>query len=103
MKKIIVFVPKSHIEQVKEALFKAGAGRIGNYDKCCFETVGMGQFRPLKGSQAFIGKVGELEKVEEVKLELVCENNLIQGALSEMIEAHPYEIPAYEVYSLDDC
>ncbi|WP_127716396.1 NGG1p interacting factor NIF3 [Halobacteriovorax sp. HLS] len=101
MKKIIVFVPIDHKEILKESMFKAGAGRIGNYDSCCFETVGVGQFRPLKGSDAFIGSVGLLESVQEVKLEMVCQDEIISSVIGAMKQSHPYETIAYEVYSIE--
>ncbi|PIK15803.1 NGG1p interacting factor NIF3 [Halobacteriovorax sp. JY17] len=102
MKKIVFFVPIDHSEAVKEAVFKAGAGKIGHYDQCCFETLGTGQFRPLEGSSAFLGLVGEVEKVEEMRVEMVCENNLIGSVIDALKIAHPYETPAYEVYSLEE-
>ncbi len=102
MKKIVFFVPIDHSEVVKEAVFKAGAGKIGNYDQCCFETLGTGQFRPLEGSSAFLGSVGDVKKVAETRVEMVCENNLIDGVIDALKVAHPYETPAYEVYTLED-
>ena len=97
MFQIIVFIPKSHKEAVKQAMFQAGAGMLGNYDSCCFEHPGMGQFRPLKNSNAFIGEVGKLEHVEEVKVEMMCEEPALKKAIEAMIAAHPYETPAYYV------
>jgi len=102
VKKIVFFVPFEHSNSVKEALFSVGAGKIGNYDKCCFETKGIGQFRPLVGSSAFLGEVGEIEKVDEVKIEMVCENNLIRSVVAKLKESHPYETPAYEVYTIEE-
>ncbi len=89
------YVPKTHLEVVKEAVFKAGAGRIGNYDYCSFEIEGLGQFRPLKGSQPFLGNQDKIEKVLEVKVEVVCEENLLQQIVESLKAAHPYETPAY--------
>lgn len=101
MKKIIVFCPVKETETVKKAMFSAGAGKIGNYDQCCFETMGTGQFRPLSGSNAYVGECNKLEKVEEIKLEMVCENSLLDSSIKAMKSAHPYEEVAFEVYSLD--
>lgn len=98
MYRINVYVPQSHVETVKQALFAAGAGRIGLYEHCCWQSQGTGQFKPMQGSDAFIGQVDVLEQVEEVKLELVCEQDHIKKALTAMINAHPYEEPAYDVY-----
>ena len=102
MYKLCVFVPESHLTPVKTALFKAGAGKIGNYDQCCWQTLGQGQFRALENSQPFIGKQGQLEVVDEYKLELVVEDALIKSIIKEMKQAHPYEQPAYDVWLLAD-
>lgn len=90
-----VYVPISHVEKVKLALFAAGAGRIGNYDSCCWQTTGVGQFRPLLGSTPHIGQTDELEQVEEVKLELVCQKADLQAVEMALRQAHPYETPAF--------
>ena len=100
--KLIFFVPEQQADLVKLAIFKAGAGRIGNYDQCCWQTVGQGQFRPLLGSAPFIGEQEVLERVKEIKVELVCENSLIRQAVKALKAAHPYEEPAYEVYKLEN-
>ncbi len=89
------YVPVSDAEKVKQALFKAGAGRIGNYDHCCFETTGIGQFRPLENSDPTIGSIGTLEKVEELKVELVVEDDLWSKVREALLDSHPYETPAY--------
>ncbi len=96
--RISIYVPESHLEPVKEALFAAGAGRAGDYDRCCWQTQGQGQFRPLEGSEPFIGEQGRDEVVAEYKIELVCDGDHIINAVQAMIEAHPYESPAYDVY-----
>ena len=101
MYKLCFFVPDSHLERVKEALFEAGAGRIGNYDRCCWQILGQGQFRPLPGSNPHIGSTGALERVEEWKVELVVEQSLIQDTVAALKAAHPYETPAYEVHRLE--
>lgn len=102
MYKLSYFVPESHLDQTKRALFEAGAGKIGDYDSCAWQCQGQGQFRPLAGSDPFLGSAGELEKVSEYKVELVCEDGLIHSALAALKEAHPYEEPAYEVYRIED-
>lgn len=101
MYKLCYFVPESHLEQTKQALFDAGAGRIGDYDSCAWQCGGEGQFRPLAGSDPFLGSQGELERVREFKVELVCSDELIKPALDALKQAHPYEEPAYEVYRLE--
>lgn len=101
MFKLCYFVPESHLEQTKQALFEAGAGKIGDYDCCAWQCEGQGQFRPLAGSTPFLGSQGELETVREFKVELVCEQGLISHALAALRRAHPYEEPAYEVFRLE--
>lgn len=102
MYKLSFFVPEDHLEDVKAAVFATGAGRIGDYDHCCWQVLGQGQFRPLKGSNPFIGNQGDLETVSEWKVELVCEDQLITAAVSALKRAHPYEEPAYDVWVLED-
>jgi hypothetical protein len=99
--KLAFFVPPSHVEQVKNAVFAAGAGRIGDYDQCSWQVLGQGQFRPLGGSQPFIGQAGEVERVEEWKVELVVADELIQPVVAALKQSHPYETPAYEVWRLE--
>jgi hypothetical protein len=95
MIQVTVFVPINHKELVKAVMFEAGGGKIGNYDSCCFEQAGLGQFRPLAGSQAFVGKVNQLEIVEEVRIEMVCEDSSYSQVVAAMKASHPYETPAY--------
>lgn len=102
MYKLAFFVPVAEAEAVKEAVFATGAGRIGDYEACCFQTRGTGQFRPLEGADPHIGRVGDLEQVEELKVELVCEDALIHEALAALKSAHPYEEPAFDVWRLAD-
>ncbi|KPW73103.1 MULTISPECIES: Nif3-like dinuclear metal center hexameric protein [Pseudomonas syringae group] len=102
MYKLAFFVPPSHVDGVKSALFAAGAGRIGAYDQCAWQVLGHGQFRPLDGSQPFIGQSGEVERVEEWKVELVVADDLIQQVVAALKQSHPYEMPAYEVWRLED-
>lgn len=102
MYKLAFFVPVEDAEPVKEAVFASGAGRIGDYEACCFQTRGTGQFRPLAGADPHIGRVGDLERVEELKVELVCRDARIRDAVAALKAAHPYEEPAYEVWKLED-
>lgn len=95
MIQVTVFVPISHKELVKAAMFGAGGGKIGNYDSCCFEQVGVGQFRPLVGSQAFVGSINQVEIVEEVRIEMVCDEAQYKQVIEAMKSSHPYETPAY--------
>ena len=100
MFKICVYVPENSVEKVKQALFEAGAGRIGNYDSCCWQTAGIGQFRPLQNSNPAIGDINQLEHVNEIKIELVCADDLVKPAVQAMRLAHPYEEPAFDVWQL---
>ena len=102
MYKLAFFVPPSHVEQVKSAVFAAGAGRIGAYDQCSWQVLGQGQFRPLDGSQPFIGRGGVVEQVQEWKVELVVADELIQQVVTALKQSHPYETPAYEVWRLEN-
>jgi len=100
MYKLAFFVPESHLEHVKTAVFTAGAGRVGNYDQCCWQALGMGQFRPLAGSNPFIGTIQQLEKILEYRVEMVCTDELINAAITALRSAHPYEEPAIDVWKL---
>ncbi len=102
MYKLCFFVPETHLEQVKTTVFATGAGRIGDYDSCCWQTRGQGQFRPLEGSNPFLGQQGAIEQVDEYKVELVCADHLIEAAVEALFEGHPYEEPAYDVYRLEE-
>jgi len=102
MYKVCVFVPETAVEQVKQAMFKAGAGKIGDYDSCCWQTLGQGQFRPLEGSSPFIGEQDRIETVAEFRIEMVCTDELIKDAVAAMKNSHPYEEPAYDVWKLED-
>jgi hypothetical protein len=100
--KLAFFVPASHVDVVKAAVFAAGGGRIGDYDHCAWQTLGHGQFRPLDGSQPFLGQTGQVEVVEEWKVELVVADELIAQVVAALRQSHPYETPAYEVWRLAD-
>lgn len=102
MYKLCFYVPESHLQAVKQAVFSAGGGCIGAYDSCCWQTLGLGQFRPLAGSQPFIGQSGQLQQVPEWKVELVVADELIKCAVKALQQAHPYETPAYEIWRLAD-
>jgi hypothetical protein len=102
MYKICVFVPENAAEQVKQAMFAAGAGKIGAYDCCCWQTLGQGQFRPLEGSSPTIGTQNSVETVAEYRIEMVCEDSLIKVAVAAMKSSHPYEEPAYDVWKLEN-
>ena len=100
MHQLVFYVPEAHLEQVKDACFGAGAGRYRHYDSCSFQTRGQGQFRPVAGSQPFLGTSGALETVDEFRVELVCEDALILAVVEALLAAHPYEEPAFSVFPL---
>ena len=105
MVKLCFYVPVDAAEHVKAAVFASGAGTIGNYESCCWQVEGQGQFKPLAGAQPAIGQVDQLETVAEVKIEMVCTDRQIKTAVKALIAAHPYEEPAYhfwQVQTLDD-
>ena len=102
MYKLTVFVPEEALEQVKSALFAAGAGKIGDYEQCCWQVQGVGQFMPLAGSNPHIGAQDSLEKVSEWRVEMVIANAYIKQVIEALKQAHPYETPAYDVIEVLD-
>ncbi len=95
--KIEFYVPESHLEAVKTAMFAAGAGRVGDYDSCAWQTRGQGQFRPLDGASPYLGQKGAVEAVTEYKVEMVCGAEQAAAVLAAMKQAHPYEEVAHSV------
>lgn len=102
MYKLTVFIPETALEVVKSALFDAGAGSIGNYQQCCWQVKGMGQFMPLSGSDPHIGTQDKLETVEEWRVEMVVDKDRITEVLAVLKQVHPYETPAYDVIEVQD-
>jgi len=105
MFRISTYIPQEQVEDVKEAMFAAGAGRFQKYDCCAWQTQGTGQFRPLEGSEPFIGEEMVIETVAEYKVEMVCDARYLKEVVETLILTHPYEEPAYEIYefkTLDD-
>lgn len=98
MHKLVFFVPETHKERVKQAVFEAGAGRFDGYDCCSWETLGNGQFRPLEGSQPFIGEQGQIEQVSEYRVEVICADDQLRTIITALLLAHPYETPAYDCW-----
>lgn len=101
-KKIAVFVPSDYADAVREAMTRAGAGFIGKYRDCSFMSKGVGTFRPLEGSKPFKGEVGELEKADEYKLETIVPENDVSTVVNAMLEVHPYEEAAYDIYNIEN-
>ncbi|HEX4869141.1 MAG TPA: NGG1p interacting factor NIF3 [Moraxellaceae bacterium] len=101
MYKITFYVPESHLEAVKAALFEAGAGRLGDYDRCAWQVKGQGQFRPLPGSDPYLGRQGEVEVVDEFRVEMICPDAQLQAAVAALRASHPYETPAFDLVRLE--
>lgn len=102
MYKLCVFVPEHAADLVKQAMFEAGAGKIGDYDCCCWQVQGLGQFRPLAGSSPTIGRHNQTETVVEFRIEMVCADEYIEDAVAALKKSHPYEEPAYDVWKLEN-
>ena len=94
------YVPKSHLEKTKSAIFASGAGNIGNYSNCAWQTKGTGQFKPELKSNAYIGKIGKIAKVTEYKVETICSARYLKKVLKALKKSHPYERPAFGVLPL---
>ncbi len=97
---VTFYVPEKHCESVKQAMFDAGAGGFDNYQECSWQTMGQGQFKPIEGSQPFLGKKDKLEKVLEYKVEMLCHKNNIKPVIRALKSSHPYEVPAFSIIEL---
>ena len=98
--KLAVYVPVSHADAVREALFAAGCGNIGNYGSCSYNVTGIGTFKAEEGCNPFCGQIGELHKEEEIRIETVLPAYIKGRAIKALLNAHPYEEPAYDIYPL---
>ncbi len=101
MYKFVVFVPEENGEDVRNAMCRAGAGHIGNYSDCSYMTGGTGSLKPLEGSNPYIGQSGRVEKVKELRIESIVPKRYLKSVISAVIDAHPYEEVAYDVYELE--
>ncbi|MCZ8511189.1 Nif3-like dinuclear metal center hexameric protein [Paenibacillus filicis] len=101
LKKLVVFAPQDHAENVRKALFEAGAGWIGDYSHCSFNIEGTGTFMPKEGTDPYIGQQGKLEAVKEIRIETIVPQSVERKAVQAMLRAHPYEEVAYDLYPLD--
>ena len=102
MVKIVIYVPVTHADVVREALGEGGAGHFGVYDFCSFSQRGTGRFRPMEGSDPYIGSQGKVESVEEERIETVCPRSIALEVVERVRAVHPYEEMAYDVYPLLD-
>lgn len=100
--KLAVYVPRDYADDVRDAIFRAGAGHIGNYSECSFNMEGKGTFLPLSGTHPFIGTEGKREAVEEIRIETIFPAPMKYKIVREMVKAHPYEEPAYDLYPLEN-
>ncbi|AVQ99391.1 Nif3-like dinuclear metal center hexameric protein [Oceanobacillus iheyensis] len=100
--KLVVYVPQTHQKVLREAIGKAGAGHIGNYSHCTFQTMGEGTFKPLEGTNPYIGSQDKMEFVPEVKIETIVQESLLNKVLAATIAAHPYEEMAYDIFRLEN-
>jgi len=98
--KFAVYVPLQHTDRMRQAIFEAGAGKIGNYTETSFNFSGKGTFKPLEGTHPFIGKKGERKEVDEIKIETIVPERHLKSVIQAMQNTHPYEEPAYDVYEL---
>ncbi len=98
--KIVITVPESHTDIVREAMGKAGAGKIGNYSHCSFSSKGIGRFRPENGATPHIGEIGKFELVTEERIEVTCEREKLDDVVKAIKAVHPYEELALDIYPL---
>ena len=102
MYKIGVLIPTDHLESVKQAMFTAGAGRVGNYKNCVWQVLGQGEFMPLQNAQPFIGEIDKSTQVPEYYVQMICGLDVINVVIAALKTAHPYEEPAYEIIKLEN-
>lgn len=102
MYKFIAYIPEPDLEKVKTALFNAGAGRLGGYSHCSWQVLGVGQFKPLKGANPAIGQIDKIEFVPEWRVETVVGRDDLPRVIQAYKTAHPYEVPAYDVFEMVD-
>ena len=102
LNKLVVFCPTDHVNSVQQAIFNAGAGNIGNYSSCSFNSEGYGTFMATEGAKPFVGDIGKIRKEEEVKIESIVPSYFVKQVVTAMITAHPYEEVAYDIFPLDN-
>ena len=100
MYKIGFYVPETHLELVKTAMFEQGGGAYGSYDMCSWQVLGEGQFRPSKKAHPFLGTTDNLERIAEYRVEMICSDQHIRKVIQALHVAHPYEEPAYHVIEI---
>lgn len=98
--KIVVFIPVDKVNDIASAMSLSGAGKIGEYTDCSFRIRGEGTFKGSAKSNPYLGKKGNLEKVDEIRLEMICDSEHLDNAIERMLKVHPYEEPAYDIYEV---
>ena len=98
--KFAVYVPTQYADKISQSIFKAGAGKIGKYTETSFNISGKGTFKPMEGTNPFVGKIGKREEVQEIKIETVIAERDLDSVIQVMKDNHPYEEPAYDIYEL---
>ena len=101
-RKLVVFVPADHAEQLKNALFEIGCGIQGNYDRCGYSLKGLGQFRPLEGANPYLGQENQEEHMEEERIEVLYPTGLQRTVIQTLYDNHPYEEPAFDLLPLEN-
>jgi len=99
--KLIVYIPQTHLEQVRIAVCNAVTGRMGKYDQCSFMVSGIGTFRPLEGAKPFTGEIGKIERVGEARLEVTVPAEDLERVVKAVKLLHPYEEPVIDIYKLE--
>ncbi len=102
LSKLVTYIPENHLDKVREAIFSAGAGVIGNYDQCSFTTQGTGSFRGGEGSNPFVGEKGKMHFENEIRFETVMFSHIRERVIKALLENHPYEEVAYDIYPLEN-
>jgi hypothetical protein len=97
---LVVYIPAENLEAMKQALFAAGAGQVGDYRDCAWQTLGLGQFRPVLGANPTVGEVNSVTQIEEYRVEMVLQKKQKKAVQKALLQAHPYETPAYHFVSL---
>jgi len=100
--KLVTYIPEKHFEKVREAIFEAGAGVIGNYDKCSFSLEGMGSFRGGENTKPFVGEKEKFHLEKEIRFETILQSHLKDQVIRALLDSHPYEEVAYDIYSLEN-
>jgi dinuclear metal center YbgI/SA1388 family protein len=98
--KFSTFIPKDNVKEVRQAMFNAGAGQIGNYDQCSYNLEGVGTFRPGDKTNPFVGAKGEIHHEAETRVEVIVPKPILQNVINALISSHPYEEVAYDIYPL---